>query len=157
MSSFLEEVRERLSKIEYPLEFDPTQWEDKMRANCYTYALGLDEDEGFLIGDFIGKRVTDKNTMSKQLDIFKEELEALGFDIIKCDVDDFAEEGYQKIYIEWNEKNQYHFLRQNADGVWSHKAEGFLPTIYDKSGHIILNPENRFEHIYGMCFLISQF
>ena len=154
--SFLEEVREKLSKVEYPLEFNPIEWETRMEANCYTYALNLEENEGFMIGDFIGKRVTSKDSIGLQIQVLQEEIEALGFYILKCDVEDFVDEDSFKIYIEWNEKNQYHFLRQDIDGIWSHKAGGFLPTRFDKKGFLIMNPETREEHYQGMCFLISK-
>ena len=155
MESKLEEVRILLGENDYPPEFDPIEWEEYPRATCYSYALGLKIDEGFLIGDFIGKRVTQSDSMYEQIDVLIEELEMLDLYVDTCDTMDVVEEGFLKIYIEWNEKGEYHFYRQDIDGKWSHKASGKSPKQYDEQGFLILNPEEIAKK--GKCFIISRF
>lgn len=52
--------------------------------------------------------------------------------------------------------SDYHFMRQDDDGVWSHKPGYLEPRRYDASGNLIVNPEmsNRnYEHFNytNMC------
>lgn len=151
----LETMRNMLSENNYPLEYDAETWRKCLRANCYVYALGLEIDEGLLIGDIIGKRVTTNDSMQKHVDVLREELEFLGFYVDTCDTLDVVDEGCLKIFIEWNENNEYHLYRQDIDGRWSHKAAGNYPTQFDSDGCFIYDPEE-FAQI-GRCFIISNF
>ena len=49
--------------------------------------------------------------------------------------------GYYKIALVVDPKNDYHFYRQDADGMWSHKPGGTKVTRLDASGRPIYNPE----------------
>lgn len=153
----LEQVRNLLSEVQYPLEFNPAEWKDNLDANCYEYALGLKIDEGYLIGDFIGKRVTKNDSIAKHLEVLLEELDALGFFVVECDTTDLTEENTFKIYIEWNEENEYHFLRQDLDFRWSQKAQGLFPTDRDENGFFIMDPEMNSKSVLGKCFILTRF
>ena len=150
-----EEIRNQLGENNYPPEFNPREWEKFPEATCYSYALDSKINKGILIGDIIEKRVTHSNSIHKQIEILIEELETLDLYVDTCDTLDLVEEGFLKIYIEWNEKGEYHFYRQDIDGIWSHKAAGTAPTRYDNQGFLIFNPDEIAEN--GKCFIISKF
>lgn len=82
-----EEVRKALEKTTYPLKFNPQSWSN-YNSNCYSYVLGAKVNFYFLVGDLIGKRVTDHTPENEKLSILKEELQALGFSFFEIDVDD---------------------------------------------------------------------
>lgn len=152
------QARKIIEENNYPLDYNPMEWKDYLDSNCYAYALGLKLDEGFLIGDFIGRRVTKHTPIDIQIEILCEELEELGFEVLKCDTLDIIPENSFKLYIEWNESNEYHFIRQDSDGLWSHKASCFFPVRQDKFGYLIVDPDDYFEgKKYGICLQVFKF
>ncbi len=48
--------------------------------------------------------------------------------------------GYSKIALILDESDDYHFLRQDANGYWSHKPGARAVTNQDAFGHLIRNP-----------------
>lgn len=151
-------VREMIEDIQYPLDVEDQDWAHYPKANCYTYALGLPLDEAFLIGDFIGDRMTQRNSMRETVMVFKEEVEELGFWIDDCEVCEEVEEGCFKVFLNFDDQNNYHLLRQNADGSWSRKTVDELPNQKHLAGGIICNPEAWSEAMQGngFCFLICK-
>lgn len=150
------EARQLISYEVFPLRFNPEEWVDYNGANCYPYALGLKTDESFLIGDFIGKRMTHANSLADILYILHLELEALGFEVIECCTEDIAPEGSFKIYLERNEIGEYHFLREDEDGFWSHKAADFAPNRRDTAGYLISDPDSMCNPAFeGFCFMLT--
>ena len=58
-------------------------------------------------------------------------------------VSDFASKcptGYSKIALIIDESDDYHFLRQDSNGYWSHKPGARSVTNVDALGHLIWNP-----------------
>lgn len=155
MESYLEQMRNQLGENNYPPDFDPEKWEECLAATCYSYALDFRIDVGILIGDLIESRVRKSDSIAEQLDILMEELREADLCVDFCDTLDLVEEGFLKIYIEWNDAGEYHFYRQDSDGRWSHKSAGNLPTQYDNQGFLIYDPEEIADH--GRCFIISRF
>lgn len=49
--------------------------------------------------------------------------------------------GMYKVAAVIDPKNDYHFYRQDADGLWSHKPGGTKVSRRDASNHLIYNPE----------------
>lgn len=49
--------------------------------------------------------------------------------------------GTYKVALVVDPKNDYHFYRQDSDGMWSHKPGGTKVTRVDASGRPIYNPE----------------
>jgi hypothetical protein len=49
--------------------------------------------------------------------------------------------GMYKVAAVIDPKSDYHFYRQDADGLWSHKPGGTKVTRRDASKHLIYNPE----------------
>lgn len=155
----IEKVQQLLSELEYPLEYDGScDWSEYPRANCYTYALGLPMDQGFLIGDFIGKRMTHGDRRERILEVLVEELEELGFWVMECEVTDYVEDGCFKIYVEFDTMNNYHFLRQDAEGTWSHKSAHEMPNQTNYTGTKIINPEavTTVDKYVGYCFMVAK-
>ena len=150
------EARQHISYEDFPLRFNPEEWADYNGANCYPYALGLKTDEAFLIGDFIGKRMTHINSLTDVLYILHLELEALGFQVIECCTKDIVPEGSFKIYLERNELGEYHFLREDEDGFWSHKAADSPPNRRDTAGYLIRDPDLVSSPAFeGYCFMLT--
>lgn len=152
------EARQLIDEVEYPLEYDHDEWEEFKGANCYPYSLGMKTSESFLIGDLIGRRVTEKDSDATTLYILRTELKALGFEVEECDVYDISDDGY-KIYLQINDKNgEYHLLRCDNDGIWSHKAADFLPNRSDSGGQTIEDPEAMIEPgFHGWCFMLYRY
>lgn len=153
----IEEARQLISNEDFPLRYDPDEWELYLGANCYPYAIGIKTNEPFIIGDLIGKRVTSKDSIINILYVLHLELEALGFEVVECCTEDIAPEGFQKIYLERNSLGEYHFLRQDDNGLWSHKAADFLPTQSDTSGYLITDPDSMLDSSFeGYCFMLTR-
>lgn len=154
----VDEIRQLMDQLQFPMKCEDQDWRLYPHASCYTYALGLPIDKGFMIGDFIGERVTCHNSVSEIVEVFKREMEFLDFWAIECDTDDVVEEGNFKIYLEFDECNQYHFFRENADETWSHKMKGALPSNKSLTGRVILDPEALTEAMgdFGYCFMICR-
>lgn len=153
----IEEARQILSNEVFPLRYNPDEWEDYNSSNCYPYALGLKTNESFLVGDIIGKRVTDKDSIDILLYTLRLELEALGFEMLECCTEDIAPEGSFKIYLERNSSGEYHFLREDEDGLWSHKAADFSPNRRDTAGYLITDPNSMCNPAFeGYCFMLTR-
>jgi hypothetical protein len=155
MTNF-EIVRHELTRTTYPLKFDPLSWSE-YSSNCYSYALGAKVDFYFLVGDLIGKRVTSHTPEEEKISILKEELQLLGFTFFEIDVDDEIPEDYYKIYFQiFDATGKYHFLRQDLDGLWSHRGAYGLPDRTDTSGTIITDPEAMLDcPFHGYCLAIK--
>ena len=63
-----------------------------------------------------------------------------------------------KIYLQREENTgYYHFLREDEDGLWSHKFPNELPTREDSAGYLIKDPEAMVEVSFiGWCFKLSK-
>ena len=90
--------------------------------------------------------------------ILKEELEVLGYNAEEIDVEDSISEDEMKIYLQREtQTGYYHFFREDADGLWSHKYPDELPTRKDSAGYIIKDPECMVEVPFiGWCFKLSK-
>lgn len=153
----LNEARIQIQKNNYPSEFSPDDWQNSIHANCYTYALDLKISKPFLIGDFIEKRVTSKDSDDNILSVLLEELDFLGFNVEEVETDAPCDAYSQKIFFGRDSDGDYHFMRQDADGLWSHKASSFLPNRRDSSGYEILDPEESCStYIVGWCFHLTK-
>ena len=153
----IEEARQLLSNEVFPLRYDPDEWEYYLGANCYPYAIGLKTNKSFMIGDLIGRRVTNKDSIVTILYVLHLELETLGFEVLECCTEDIVPEGSHKIYLEKNSCGEYHFLRQDEDGLWSHKAADFSPNRRDTAGYLITDPDSMCNPAFeGYCFMLTR-
>ncbi len=132
-------------------------WENCINAGCYQYAIGFYTNEYIIVGDIIGKRCKANESDDTLLYILKEELETLGYEVKEVDVEYQLKKGEIKIYLQRDEHTgYYHFLRQDKNGIWSHKYPGEMPTTKDSNGEEITNPESMIEPpFYGWCFCLK--
>ena len=146
-----DEVRLALERTTYPLRFNPQSWSE-YDSNCYSYALGAKVNFYFLVGDLIGKRVTNLTPEDKKLQTLKEELQTLGFSFFETDVDEAIPKDYYKIYFQiFDDTGKYHFLRQDFDGLWSHRG-----AYTDTAGFEITDPECMMDYpFHGYCLAIK--
>lgn len=139
-------------------KYEPNKWKNAKGAGCYPYAINLLKNEFFVVGEFIGKRCTEKTSNEDLVKTLKEELEVLGYNAEEIDVEDSISEDEMKIYLQREEQTgYYHFLREDADGLWSHKYPDELPTRQDSVGNTIEDPEGMVEVPFiGWCFKLSK-
>lgn len=150
------EARQIISNEVFPLRYNPEDWKNFNGANCYPYALGIKTNDSFLVGDLIGKRITSKNSISDLLYVLRVEIEELGFEMEECCTDDIVPDGSFKIYMECNKLGEYHFLREDEDGLWSHKAADFPPNRRDTAGFLIKDPDAMCNPAFeGYCFVLT--
>jgi hypothetical protein len=62
-------------------------------------------------------------------------------DIDEIEFTDPCKQGFSKIAIVIDPNNDYHFYRQDSNGLWSHKPGGQAVTNLDASNKLIFNPE----------------
>ena len=126
--------------------YDPEKWNnnfmDRVNHNCYAYVLD----------DFIKDRPKrpqpghrDKNiqTFRKQ-DYTREEITRRAIydnpSIYCTDPNVSCKKGYYKGVLVIDRYNNYHWLRQDSNGYWSHKPGQLPVTNTDADGKLITNP-----------------
>ena len=123
-------------------KYEPSKWKNAKGAGCYPYAINLLKNEFFVVGEFIWKRLTEKTSNEDLVKKLKEELDVLWYNAEEIDVEASINEDEMKIYLQREEQTgYYHFLREDADGLWSHKFPNELPTREDSAGYLIKDPE----------------
>lgn len=104
------------------------QWKKCLKAGCYPYALDMRINEFALIGDFIGKRCTWRVSDEVLIDTLIKELDFLEIKVRKSNLEEVVKKGEIKIYLERDTMSgYYHFSRQDASGIWTHKEPGKTP------------------------------
>jgi len=120
---FIQQVKDTISIQPIPPQYNPSEWRAK-RFNCYAYALQAcmnltryDIVPGFIAGysDYIP-------TKECTLQYFKEDCEALGLEVVTSDLKEQVSANEYKIAVYLNEGRDFHFIRQDSDGKWSHKV-----------------------------------
>lgn len=154
----IKNARKLAQKTHKTPKFEPNKWKNAMGAGCYPYALNLLKNEFFVVGELIGKRCTEKTSNEVLVETLKEELDVLGYNTEEIDVEASINEDEMKIYLQREEQTgYYHFLREDADGFWSHKYPNELPTREDSAGYLIKDPEAMVEVPFiGWCFKLSK-
>ena len=139
-------------------KFQPSRWENARRAGCYPYAINLLKNEFFVVGELIDKKCTEKTSDEILLKTLTEELNSVGYLVEEISIEDDIKENEQKIYLQREEQTGfYHFLRQDSDGIWSHKYPNELPIRTDSIGNLVEDPEAMVEvPYYGWCFKLSK-
>lgn len=148
-----------LSEIRGQIQIYPENWINIYATNCYAYALGLDVVEinicesayqpGTIsesINSIANEEYFNYSTLVENLE---NDLKTLGISYEEVDSKYNICEGEWKIalFVEKSKYNSeklmdFHFLRQNANGIWFHK-NGFhgTPIKKDYLGRIITDPE----------------
>lgn len=147
----IEEIKKTLETNSYPPAYNLKLWNKyRKQTNCYAYALNLFYsviDNDLLLyypGGFIGESLPDRYYNIDGL-IFNlhADLESLGFDCIRSSLKEKIKKGEFKILLAIKSDNtDFHFLRQDKNGYWSHKNGWYdPPTNKDSFGKKIANPE----------------
>lgn len=127
----------RLSKENPSFESD-SKWKLYTEGNCYCYALMLPTPKEFYdaymnacvdvdlplsfhhdVGFISEKKCSLKP--SKLLDNLKSDLDSLGIYYYETDIDSINNHGGYKISLYYNYGEDFHFIREDSDGKWSHK------------------------------------
>jgi len=139
----IEKIREDLKNISYPQTFDPTLHKD---TNCMAHAFGAevpDLKHNFYVPGFISGNADDL-IETELVENFINDAEVLGKHaevITREQAKKGEKEGNQVValFYSWID-NDFHFIRKNKGGVWSHKAG------YKQEPRVIkYNYENFFE------------
>ena len=53
-------------------KYEPNKWKNAKGAGCYPYAINLLKNEFFVVGEFLGKRCTEKTSNEDLVKTLKE-------------------------------------------------------------------------------------
>ena len=105
------------------------KWKKYLGASCYQYAINFYSNEFLLVGDIIGKRCNEYSSDEKLIETLREELEVLSYEITETETYTPLEKHETKIYLQRDQNSgYYHFLKQDNNGIWSHKYPNEMPT-----------------------------
>jgi hypothetical protein len=154
----------------YELPYAPFKWNLPpmvINHNCYDYAFNhydpiqrITSQPGNLpnsVRDTLGNDYTCALTDSRlERD---HDNSNTGKDLLFAKSDTVCPKHMYKIALVMDPDDDYHFLRQNADGTWSHKPGSGLVTNRDFSGNIITDPQtaNMNSHDYNYSNFCSYF
>ena len=145
----IREIRKLVRKAVNAPKYNPNKWKHAINSGCYPYAVNLFINNFLLIGSIIGKPCNYRTTDEKLVNTLIEELNYIGYNVKSIRIEDRIKEGELKIYLQRERMTgYYHFLRQDADGNWSHKYPGEIP-IVEKNFKADIN-------ISGWCFCLSK-
>lgn len=123
-------------------EWNPKKWNDNQRFNnCYAYAMNDHvEDRHLRSSKSIPGDEKTFYTCSGIMEGIKSEIP----NMYVTTFSDQCDKGFTKIYAavsDENEENDFHFWRQDSDGMWSHKPGSSSPRRVDGDLKPILNPD----------------
>lgn len=121
----IKKIRSNSKNVSYPLTFEPTLYPD---TNCMAYAIGAkvpDLEHNFYVPGFISGNADDL-IPTKMVENYIKDMEVLGKKaevITREQAKETEKEGNQVValFYSWID-NDFHFIRKNKEGVWSHKA-----------------------------------
>ena len=133
------------------------KWKKYLGASCYQYAIDFYSNEFLLIGDIIGKRCNEYTSDEKIIATLREELEVLGYELTETETYAPLKKHETKIYFQRDQNSgYYHFLKQDNNGIWSHKYPNEMPTTLI-NGKKLINPDLITKSpIYGRCFCLRK-
>ena len=133
------------------------KWKKYLGASCYQYAINFYSNEFLLVGDIIGKRCNEYSSDETLIETLREELEVLSYEITETETYTPLEKHETKIYLQRDQNSgYYHFLKQDNNGIWSHKYPNEMPTTLI-NGKKLINPDLITKPpIYGRCFCLRK-
>jgi len=148
----IKKIQKLIKQNIYPTEFDPKIWNGDIahRTNCYAYAINAyipNPSCGFSFyypGMFSKEENPYPNYTRKGLIAsFKKDMKNLGLILVESSLEEPLKEGEHKVLLTISSDNgDFHFLRQDRDGFWSHKMSWYsYPTNKDHNSERIVNPE----------------
>ena len=134
------------------------KWKKYLKAGCYQYAIDYFSNEFLKVGDIIGKSCNEYVSDKYLIGILREELRFLRYEPKEIETDTIVSKGDKKIYPQRSEHTgYYHFLKQDINGIWSHKFPGEMPITVDSYGQEIEDPESMIDApFYGWCFCLKR-
>lgn len=146
------------NEIRSQIQIKPKEWINLETTNCYAYALGLDINENDIceyayqpgsISSKVANLIIHFNYFlySVLIKNIEKDFETLGISYKEIEPDDEIQDDEWKIalFVEFYDKyfmddliSDFHFLRANSNGVWTHK-HGYCnsPKKKDDSNKII--------------------
>ena len=120
------------------------------KYNCYAHIWGLDkgeieqfpENEVFDIPGFSGLEFEFPSSEEDLVQKVFQDMDLLDVDIRISTVDEPLQADEWKIAIYYSD-HDYHFMRQDRDGTWSHKV-GYTPFIFSEKAptkYLVLHPD----------------
>ncbi len=136
--------------------------------NCYAHALNCNYEDrdfsmytpGAIYADFNGGDFLDSTEYFFDYDLFikliKRDCSAISITASECSFDMKLREKSSKIVLTYSKKdNDFHFLRQNIDGTWSHKP-GFGNRIKRVKSEIIQYNGEKSIEIWGSSYKVFE-
>ena len=152
-------------------DYPPTFYTDySPYRNCYAHALncGYEDREfsiyspGAIYAEFNGSEIFNDDTeyffdYELFIKLIKRDCSVLSITASICSFNSKLGEESCKIALTYSKTdNDFHFLRQNADGIWSHKPGFGNPMKRIKSERISYNGEKSIE-IGGSSYKVFEF
>ena len=159
-----------LTEIRGKIQMYPENWINMKETNCYAYALGLDIKESDICKNAYQPGTISETVNLRQYESFpyevlisglENDLDVLGINYRLIKPDEKIELNEWKIVLMVKKYcdglDNFHFLRQDIDGIWSHKV-GYQHRISrkDSLGCIISNPieSHFFFYTYDKCYAL---
>lgn len=164
-----------LNEINGCIQIYPESWVNKSTTNCYAYALGLDIREGEICksayqpgtisGNGICPNFSEYFLYSKLIEGLESDLDSLRISYREIEPNDEVHSNEWKValFAEFYEEEReelifdFHFLRTNKNGHWTHKdGFDFAPTRKDYSNQIITDPKkcDLCSYQYKKCYAL---
>lgn len=165
-----------LNEIKGCIQINPDIWINLATTNCYAYALGLDIREsricksayqpGTISGVYDPTILKEKLLYNDLIKNLEEDLSTLDISYRQINLNDKIDSDEWKIALfaeTYNENldvlvSDFHFIRANSKGVWTHKQGYFgSPSKKDYSNQIITDPEkcDLCLYEYKKCYALS--
>lgn len=136
----------------YPaLHYDPQEWKRYKTHNCYAYALNyknkkhsLKQQPGHaaaLSGNISPTELKILNPSKFTCQNMTKRLFLDNPHIRKANASGQCPIGYFRVFLILHPNNDYHWLRQGPDGIWTHKRGASPVGHLDASGKLIFNPQ----------------
>lgn len=139
-------MSESFERNSYCITYEPDEWTKLSKdTNCFLYAMNMKNHfNKYVVGSFgnFHDLIAENNiSLDKAISLQREKLDTIGIQYKISSLDEQVPEGYYKVAF-YISKKDYHWIRQDDNGTWSHKRGWFLrPTNRDIDGNIIYNPE----------------
>lgn len=160
-----------LNEIKGKIQIYPENWVNMYSTNCYAYALGLDVRENDICIGAYNPGIISGTSSLNGTEYFEYEalINGIAGDLKALDIEYHEVNPMEKIKInEWkialltekyhDKLMDFHFLRQNKSGLWSHK-NGFNGIISKKDylGRIIADPSvsELTPYTYEKCYALK--
>ena len=130
-------------KITKPERFNPKEWKDFIKHNCYLYAINCKSNREIEdVGEIAKIKTKPKYTDNELIERIFFDIQELGFSIRKSTYEEECNKNEWKIAVFSSKSKEYdyHFMREDSHNRWSHKYRGELPSNKDLGARTIMDP-----------------